>query len=101
MTIFVRLRARLSGWATRLMAVVAEGDRGRVYLAADNRNTKTIARQAQAGTWKPDCDDAKEATAIFRWYLRALWIGDNVGDLFTCRQLRGPNDVLGLGAGSP
>jgi putative DNA methylase len=65
----------------RLMAIVAEGARGRVYLPPIEEH-EAIARQAQP-TWKPDTPIAPDP--------RALWTPPyglkTYGDLFTPRQL--------------
>ena len=65
----------------RLMAIVAGGDRGRVYLSPTPDHQK-IARQAQP-TWKPDCEMPKK----HRNFQGPVYGFNNVGDLFTSRQL--------------
>ena len=65
----------------RLMAVVAEGDRGRVYLAPMPEHEE-IARQAKP-TWKPDCEMPKK----HRNFQGPAYGLNSLGDLFTPRQL--------------
>ena len=66
----------------RLMAMVAEGDRGRVYLAPTDVHTQ-IALQAKP-TWKPDEPMNRDTTDLVsgRGYGFFTW-----ADLFTSRQL--------------
>ncbi len=65
----------------RLMAIVAEGQRGRVYLSplADH---ETIARGATP-QWKPDVAMPENP----RWFSPPLYGLKSYGDLFTPRQL--------------
>ena len=44
----------------RLMAVVAEGERGRVYLVADAGAWKRVARTAKP-EWKPEYEICQQA----------------------------------------
>ena len=66
----------------RLMAIVAEGDRGRVYLAPTPEHEE-IAQQAEP-EWKPDQEMNRETTNLVsgRGYGFFTW-----ADLFTDRQL--------------
>jgi putative DNA methylase len=64
----------------RLMAIVAEGDRGRVYLAPTPEH-EAAALKAKP-EWKPEVADAGEP-ALFSPPLRLT----TYGDLFTPRQL--------------
>jgi putative DNA methylase len=81
-TKYIRSEACAGHLGARLMAVVAEGVRGRVYLAPSEGMEK-IARSAQP-TWKPDllvttpCHDIDRLPmyGMFTW-----------GDAFTTRQL--------------
>ncbi|OYU42981.1 MAG: hypothetical protein CFE44_20905, partial [Burkholderiales bacterium PBB4] len=68
---------------SRLMAVVAEGDRGRVYLSADEMHEKTAL--GAVPPWEPDGELAEKALG-FRVpaYGLTRW-----ADLFTPRQLVG------------
>jgi putative DNA methylase len=66
---------------TRLMAIVAEGARGRVYLTP-NPEIEAIAAQAKPD-WKPDVAMPKNP----RWFSPPAYGMLNFGDLFTPRQL--------------
>ena len=72
-------KAKLMG--DRLMAIVAEGDRGRVYLEPMPEH-EGIARQAKP-TWKPDCELPKK----HRNFQGPVYGLNNLGDIFTPRQL--------------
>jgi putative DNA methylase len=65
----------------RLMAIVAEGDRGRVYLAP-TPEMEMIALTAQP-EWKPDVFMPENP----RWFSPPLYGLKTYGDLFTPRQL--------------
>ncbi len=65
----------------RLMAIVAEGDRGRVYLAP-TPEMEAIALTAQP-TWKPEVVMPENP----RWFSPPLYGLKTYGDLFTPRQL--------------
>jgi putative DNA methylase len=65
----------------RLMAIVCEGDRGRVYLAP-TPEMEAIALTAQP-TWKPEIAMPENP----RWFSPPLYGLKTYGDLFTCRQL--------------
>jgi putative DNA methylase len=65
----------------RLMAVVAEGDRGRVYLAP-TPEMEAIALTAEP-TWKPEVTMPENP----RWFSPPLYGLKTYGDLFTPRQL--------------
>jgi putative DNA methylase len=65
----------------RLMAIVAEGERGRVYLAP-TPEMEAIALTAQPA-WKPDLAMPKNP----RWFSPPLYGLTSYGDLFTPRQL--------------
>jgi len=65
----------------KLMAIVAEGARGRVYLAPTAEH-EAIARQAQP-EWKPDVAMPENP----RWFSPPLYGLTKYGDLFTPRQL--------------
>ena len=77
----IRTEGRSGRLGTRLMAVVAEGDRERVYL--DPRQEMEEAAQAAMPEWKPDVEFFPKALG-FRVgnYGMARW-----SDLFTDRQL--------------
>lgn len=65
----------------RLMAIVAEGDRGRTYLAP-TPEMETVALTAQP-EWKPEVAMPENP----RWFSPPLYGLKTYGDLFTARQL--------------
>jgi putative DNA methylase len=73
--------ANAGGMGARLMAVVAEGDGGRVYLSPSGDMEET-ARNAQPA-WKPDLAMPDNP----RWFSPPLYGLRTFGDLFTSRQL--------------
>ena len=77
----IRNEGKAKRMSDRLMAVVAEGDRGRVYLEPLPEHNE-IARQAEP-TWKPDCELPKK----HRNFQGPVYGLNNLGDLFTPRQL--------------
>ena len=66
---------------TRLMAIVADGERGRVYLAP-TPDHEAAARKAKTD-WKPDLAMPENP----RWFSPPLYGLKTYGDLFTQRQL--------------
>ena len=78
---YIKAEGRAGRMGARLMAVVAEGDRERVYLSPSEA-MEAVARQAKPG-WKPETPLAQDP--------RALWTPPygltTYGDLFTPRQL--------------
>ena len=77
----IRNEGKAKRMGNQLMAVVAEGDRGRVYLEPMPEHEE-IARQAKP-TWKPDCELPKK----HRNFQGPTYGLNNLGDLFTPRQL--------------
>jgi putative DNA methylase len=73
--------AKAGRMGARLMAIVAEAERGRVYLAP-TPEMETIALTAQS-TWKPDVPMPENP----RWFSPPLYGLMTFGDLFTPRQL--------------
>ncbi len=67
--------------SSRLMATVAEGDRGRVYLAPTSE-MEAIALTARP-TWRPEVSMPENP----RWFSPPLYGLKTYGDLFTPRQL--------------
>ena len=65
----------------RLMAIVAEGERGRVYLPS-TQEMEIVANQAQPN-WKPDLKLSEDKRAFWTWAYGLT----TYGDLFTRRQL--------------
>lgn len=78
---FIYSEAQAGRMGERLMAIVAEGARGRVYLAPTAEH-EAIARQAEP-TWKPEV----EMPANPRWFSPPAYGLKTYGDLFTPRQL--------------
>jgi putative DNA methylase len=80
-TEYIRAQATVGRMGQRLMAVVAEGDRGRVYIAPTEE--QEVAALAAAPQWQPDTEFFKQALG-FRVgnYGMSKW-----SDLFTPRQL--------------
>ncbi|WP_238375801.1 DUF1156 domain-containing protein [Ectothiorhodospira magna] len=78
---YIYEQAQAGNLGQRLMAIVAEGKSGRVYLSPDIRHEDT-ANQAQP-EWKP--------TALMpenpRWFSPPMYGMKSYGDLFTPRQL--------------
>ena len=77
----VYAEANAGRMGARLMAIVAEGDHGRVYLAP-TAAMEQIALQAQP-TWKPEVPMPENP----RWFSPPLYGLKTYGDLFTPRQL--------------
>ena len=73
--------AKAGRMGERLMAVVAEGQRGRVYLAPDDA-MQALAESAKP-EWKPDVPMPKNP----RWFSPPAYGLMTFGDLFTPRQL--------------
>ena len=73
--------ARAGRMGARLMAVVAEGQRGRVYLPP-TAEMEQVAAQAEP-TWKPETPMPENP----RWFSPPLYGLTTYGDLFTSRQL--------------
>jgi putative DNA methylase len=73
--------AKAGRMGARLMAIVAEGDRGRVYLPPTPKH-EAAAREARPG-WKPDLAMPDNP----RWFSPPLYGLTTFGDLFTDRQL--------------
>lgn len=65
----------------RLMAIVAEGESGRLYIAP-TPEMEAVARQARP-TWKPEVTMPQNP----RWFSPPLYGLTTYGDLFTSRQL--------------
>jgi len=78
---YIKAEGQAGRMGARLMAVVAEGQRGRVYLSPDEA-MEALAKSAQP-TWKPDGDvPARLTGGTCVPYGMRRW-----GDLFTPRQL--------------
>ena len=77
----IRAESKAGHMGCRLMAVVVEGNRSRLYLSPFASH-EVIARSVNP-TWKPDCEMPKK----HRNFQGPAYGLDNVGDLFTSRQL--------------
>jgi len=78
---YIYSEARNGRMGARLMAVVAEGRRGRVYLPP-TPDMEQVTAQAQP-TWKPETPMPENP----RWFSPPLYGLTTYGDLFTPRQL--------------
>ena len=78
---YIYSEANAGRMGARLMAIVAEGERGRVYLPPTPEH-EAIARSAQP-EWKPDVAMPENP----RWFSPPLYGLTTYGDLFTSRQL--------------
>jgi putative DNA methylase len=78
---YIRSEAKSGRMAMRLIAVVAEGERGRVYLPP-TEDMEAVARKA-IPDWKPDC----EMPTKHRNFQPPVYGMSNLGDIFTSRQL--------------
>jgi|LSQX01.3.fsa_nt_gb putative DNA methylase len=77
---YIRAEARGGRMGERLMAVVAEGRRGRVYLSPDSEQESLISSLTPG--WKPEVPlSGKAAVSV------PLYGLNTIGDLFTPRQL--------------
>lgn len=78
---YIRAEAKAGRMSARLMSIVAEGPRGRVFLAP------TLAQQETAlsasPNWRPDCEMPKK----HRNFQPPVYGMNNLGDIFTSRQL--------------
>jgi putative DNA methylase len=78
---YIRDEGKVHRMSVKLMAIVAEGDRGRIYLPSTKIHEE-IAAQAQP-SWKPEVDLPKKALGFrVQAYGMTQW-----ADLFTERQL--------------
>jgi len=78
---YIYSEANAGRMGARLMAIVVEGDRARVYLPPSEEMEET-ARQAQP-EWKPEVEMPENP----RWFSPPLYGLKAYGDLFTPRQL--------------
>lgn len=77
----VRTEARAGHMGVRLMAIVAEGTRGRVYISPDEEHVKTA--ESAKPTWRPEGEMPKK----HRNFQPPVYGMNSFGDLFTNRQL--------------
>ena len=78
---YIKTEGKAGQMGVRLMAVVAEGNRERVYLAPTPEQ-ETTANQAEP-PWKPALNMPNDR----RWFSPPIYGLPTYGDLFTCRQL--------------
>jgi putative DNA methylase len=78
---YIRSEGKAGRMGQKLMAVVAEGIRGRIYLSPTSE-IEAVAAKAEP-TWKPDCEMPKK----HRNYQPPVYGMNNLGDIFTDRQL--------------
>ena len=78
---YIYTEANAGRMGARLMAIVCEGDRGRVYLDPLPEHEE-IAKSAEP-TWRPDVEMPNNP----RWFSPPLYGLTTYGDLFTPRQL--------------
>lgn len=78
---YIRTEAKEGRMGSRLMGVIAEGERGRVYLSPD-KEMESVAEKA-APTWRPDSEMPKR----HRNFQPPVYGMNNLGDIFTNRQL--------------
>jgi putative DNA methylase len=78
---YIRAEAKAGRMGERLMTMVAEGERGRVYLSPTTEMER-LARTA-IPEWKPDCEMPKK----HRDFKPPVYGMNNLGDIFTNRQL--------------
>ncbi len=77
----IKAEGQAERMGARLMAIVAEGDRGRVYLAPAAEHEE-LAREA-VSEWRPELSMPRDR----RWFSPPLYGLPTYGDLFTSRQL--------------
>jgi putative DNA methylase len=87
---YIYSEANAGRMGSRLMAIVAEGERGRVYLAPTPEH-EAIAQQAQP-EWQPDAAMPENP----RWFSPPLYGLKTFGSLFTPRQLVALNTFADL-----
>lgn len=78
---YVRAEGKEGRIGQRLMAIVVEGPKGRIYLSPF-KEAEDLANSA-VPTWRPDCLMPKK----HRNYQPPVYGMDNLGDIFTNRQL--------------
>jgi putative DNA methylase len=77
----IRKEGKAGRMGIQIMAIVAEGQRGRVYLVPDEEHTMTP--MLLKPEWKPEQEMPKNP----RWFSPPMYGMDTFGDLFTPRQL--------------
>lgn len=87
---YIRSEGHAGRMSARLMAIVAEGKRGRVYLAPTEQ-MEAVALEEKP-LWKPDCEMPKK----HRNFQPPAYGMNNLSDLFTARQLVALTTFSGL-----
>ena len=77
----IKAEGQAKRMGARLMAIAAEGDRGRVYLAPAAEHEE-VAREA-VSEWRPELSMPRDR----RWFSPPLYGLPTYGDIFTSRQL--------------
>ena len=93
---YIKAEGKAGRMGARLMAIVAEGERGRVYLAADAGAWKRVARKAQPDVEARCRDSSRQALGFTR---RQLW-NDEMERPLHAPPARGADDLLRPCAGS-
>ena len=78
---YIRNEGKAHRMGQKLLAVVAEGKRGRIYLSP-TESVERVAEEAHP-TWRPDCEMPKK----HRNFQPPVYGMENLGDIFTARQL--------------
>lgn len=78
---YIRAEAKAGRMGMKLLAIAAEGGRGRVFLSP-SQEQEDVARSAQPN-WKPDCEMPKK----HRNFQPPVYGMNNIGDVFSDRQL--------------
>ena len=78
---YIKAEGQAKRMGARLMAIVAEGDRGRVYLAPTVEHEETAERSVPE--WQPELNMPRDR----RWFSPPLYGLPTYGDIFTRRQL--------------
>ena len=78
---YVRDQAKKGNMKNRMMAIITEGNHCRIYHAPTESHIK--AAEEALPNWRPDCEMPKK----HRNFQPPVYGMDNLGDLFTARQL--------------
>ncbi|MBF0262095.1 MAG: DUF1156 domain-containing protein [Magnetococcales bacterium] len=87
---FVREQAKNGNMKNQMMAIVTEGNRCRVYHAPTESHIKAAGQALP--DWRPDCEMPKK----HRNFQPPVYGMDNLGDLFTARQLVALTGIVAL-----
>ena len=77
---YIKAEGQAKRMAARLLAIVAEGDRGRVYLTPTTEHEEIA--EAAVSEWQPELPMPRDR----RWFSPPLYGLPQYGDLFTSRQ---------------